>query len=63
MVEIIERQVKLAADFINKLFLYQVEFEYTGDWIPVGKIVTAFLFFIFSLYFILDAMGVLDEGE
>lgn len=61
MVDIIERYIDLIGDFINYLFLFQIEFN-PGEYLPVGKIVLAFLFIATSLYFILDAMGIIEGG-
>lgn len=62
MVEIIKNFLDLSAQFINTIFLFQVEFN-TGQYVPIGKIVTAFIFVAVSIYLILDAFGILDKGE
>lgn len=62
MVEIIKNFLDLSAQFINTLFLFQVEFN-VGQYVPIGKIVTAFIFIAVSIYLILDAFGILDKGE
>lgn len=63
MYEIIEKTLILWADSINKLFLFEIQFE-NNDYVPIGKLITAFIFIVFVIYFILDAMGILDsEGE
>lgn len=62
MVEIIKNFLDLSAQFINTIFLFQVEFN-TGQYVPIGKIVTAFIFVAVSMYLILDAFGILDKGE
>lgn len=61
MVEIIENFIDMSTSFINSIFMLQLEVE-KGSYVPVGKIVVAFLFTVFALYFILDAMGILDRG-
>lgn len=62
MVEIIRNFLDLSAQFINTLFLFQIEFN-VGQYVPLGKIVTAFIFIVVSIYLILDAFGILDKGE
>lgn len=63
MVEIIEKFLILAADFLNKLFLFEVEFN-PGEYVPIGKIVVAFIFITTSIYLILNALGISEsEGE
>lgn len=62
MVEIIKNFLDLSAQFINTIFLFEVEFN-TGQYVPLGKIATAFVFIAVSIYLILDAFGILDKGE
>lgn len=63
MVEIIRNFIDLSTDFINNLFLLEVEFDY-GKYVPIGKIVTAFIFIAYSIYLICDSLGILDDkGE
>ena len=63
MVEIIKNFIDLSTDFINNLFLLEVEFDY-GKYVPIGKIVTAFIFIAYSIYLICDSLGILDnKGE
>lgn len=62
MVEIIENFIDLSTSFINKIFLLEIEFQ-KGQIIPIGKVVTAFIFIAFSLYFILDTLGIIGGGE
>lgn len=63
MYEIIEKLFILWADTINELFLFEIQFE-NKNFIPIGKLITAFIFIVFVIYYILDAMGILDsEGE
>lgn len=62
MVEIVRNFLDLSAQFINTLFLFQIEFN-VGQYVPLGKIVTAFIFIVVSIYLILDAFGILDKGE
>lgn len=63
MYEIIEKLLILWADTINKIFLFEIQFD-SNKYIPIGKIITAFIFVSLVIYFILDAMGILDsEGE
>lgn len=62
MVEIVKNFLDLSAQFINTLFLFQIEFN-VGQNVPIGKIVTAFIFIAVSIYLILDAFGILDKGE
>lgn len=63
MYEIIEKLLILWADTINKIFLFEIQFD-SNEYIPIGKIITAFIFISLVIYFILDAMGILDsEGE
>lgn len=59
MVEIIENFLILTADFINKLFLLEVEFN-VGSYVPIGKIVVAFVFIAVTIYLICDAFGLLE---
>lgn len=61
MVEVMENFIDMCTSFINNIFLFQIEIE-NGGYIPVGKIVVAFVFTAFAIYFILDAMGILDRG-
>ncbi len=62
MVEIIKGIIDLSTTFINNIFLFKFEFE-TGQFIPVGKVVVAFVFIATALYLILDALGIIDKGE
>lgn len=62
MVEIIRNFLILCADFINKLFDMQIEWQ-TGQSVPIGKVVLAFIYLAFTLYFIFDCMGLLDGGD
>lgn len=63
MVEIIKKIIDLSTDFINQLFLLEIEFN-AGQYVPIGKIVTAFIFIAYSIYLILDCLGILDnKGE
>ena len=62
MVEIIKNFLDLSANFINKLFLFQIEFN-SGEFVPIGKIAVAFIFITYSIYLILDCFGILDKGE
>lgn len=66
MYDIIKNILDLCANFINEIFLFQVEFN--GESVAVGKIVLAFLFVALTIYYIMDALGILDneldnEGE
>lgn len=61
MIEIINSFIDMSTNFINQIFLFQIEMR-PSEWIPIGKIITAFVFFAFAIYFILDAMGILDRG-
>ena len=62
MVEIIKDYIDLSTSFINRIFFFEVEFR-AGEMLPIGKIVTAFMFFAFAIYFILDALGILERGD
>ena len=61
MVEVIENFLDMCAEFINKIFLFEVDFD--GSFVPIGKIVLAFLFVVLTIYFVLDALGINNEGE
>lgn len=62
MVEVIENFLDMCAEFINKIFLFEVDFD--GSFVPIGKIVLAFLFVVLTIYFVLDALGINnDVGE
>lgn len=61
MVEVIRNFLNLCADFINKIFLFEVDFN--GSYVPIGKVVIAFLFLVLTIYFVLDALGINNEGE
>lgn len=62
MYDIIKNILELSASFINKIFLFQIEFN--GESVAIGKIVLAFLFVTLTIYYIMDALGILDnEGE
>ena len=62
MVEIIKNFLILCADFINKLFDMEIEWQ-VGQNVPIGKVVLAFIFLAFTIYFIVDCMGLLDGGD
>lgn len=62
MVEIIENLLIMAADFLNSIYLFEIEFN-PGEYTQVGRIITGFVFIVVSLYLSLDATGILDEGE
>lgn len=62
MIDIIENFLNMVADIINKIFLFEVEFS-SGEYIPIGKVVVAFVFIAVSLYLILDAFGILGGDE
>ena len=62
MVEVIEKILDLVAQFINKIFLFQIDFN--GKYVAIGKIILAFLFITLTICFILDALGIVNnEGE
>lgn len=64
MIDVAEKVALMMANFINKVFLFEIEFQNTGEFIPIGKIILAVSFFIISIYLIMDAMGYTDtEGE
>lgn len=62
MVEIIRNFLILCADFINRLFDIEIEWQ-TGQIVPIGKVVLAFIYLAFTIYFIVDCMGLLDGGD
>lgn len=59
MYDIIKNILDLCANFINKIFLFQVEFN--GESVAIGKVVLAFLFVALTIYFIFDALGINSE--
>lgn len=61
MKEIIENILGMVAEFINKLFLFEVNF-FEANYVPIGKIILAFLFIVLAIYFILDALGIVNNG-
>ena len=60
MVEIIRNLIDLMTDFINMMFEFQIEWE-PGQNIAIGKIFVAFIFAVFTLHMIFDALGLLEE--
>lgn len=62
MKEIIENFLSMVAGFINKIFLFEVNFHDQNTYVPIGKIVLAFLFVALTIYFILDALGIINNG-
>lgn len=61
MYDVIKNILDLCAEFINKIFLFQVEFN--GESVAIGKIVLAFLFVALTIYFIFDALGIVNNEE
>jgi len=61
MYEIIEKILDMAADFINTIFMFKV--DWNGTDIVIGKIVVPFIFIALSIYLILDALGILGGDE
>lgn len=61
MVEVIENLLDMCANFINKIFLFEVEFN--NSYVPIGKIVLAFLFVTLTIYFVLDALGIVNNNS
>lgn len=59
MVEVIRNFLNLCADFINKIFLFEIDFN--GSYVPIGKVIIAFLFLVLTIYFVLDALGINSE--
>lgn len=59
MYDIIKNILDLCANFINKIFLFQVEFN--GESVAIGKVVLAFLFVALTIYFIFDALCINSE--
>lgn len=62
MVEIIKNFLILSADFINRLFDMEIEWQ-VGQNVPIGRIVLAFIYLVFTIYLIVDCMGLLDGGD
>lgn len=59
MYDVIKNILDLCANFINKIFLFQIEFN--GESVAIGKVVLAFLFVALTIYFIFDALGINNE--
>lgn len=62
MIEVIDGFLGMIASFINRIFLFQIEWE-AGQMLPIGKIVVAFSFVATSFYLIFDSFGLIGGGE
>lgn len=60
MYEIIRNLADMTANLINAFFDLEIETE-AGQVVAFGKISLAFIFFLVTLYLILDALGILDR--
>lgn len=58
MYEIISNFLSLAADFINNIFNWQV--DWNGTNMQIGFIATAFIWLALELYYVLKAIGILS---
>lgn len=63
MVEILEKFIDMSADFINYIFELKIEFR-SGEDLQIGILVLAYVFMVYTIYYLFDAFGLLEEeGE
>lgn len=60
MIDVARNIIDLVVQFINDCFMYQIEWE-SGQYIPIGKLITAFTFIVIVIYFLLDALGIINK--
>ena len=61
MYDVIKNFLSMCAEFINKIFLFQIDFG--SESVAIGKVVLAFVFVALTIYFICDALGINNVGE
>lgn len=62
MIEIIKEIIKLITIFINGIFYLEIDLTETVD-VYLGVLVIAFLFIMFSIYFIFKSLGLIGGGD
>lgn len=62
MYEIIQNFLNMAANLINSIFEFEIEWN-PGQMVAIGKLAVAFVFIVFAIHSIMDALGLLDEEE
>ena len=62
MITIIRNVINLMINFLERLFWLRVDF-FDGQKVALGYLVIAFIFIVYAMYFIFNALGLSKKGE
>lgn len=62
MIEVIYQVIDLVIQFINNIFNFKIDFI-DGEYVPIGIVVVAFVFFVLVIYLILKAIGISGKDD